>query len=122
MKKILIIEDETVLIKILEEKLVAEKLKVLKAKNGKEGLATALAEKPDLILLDIVMPVMDGIAMLKKLRKDPWGETAKVIILTNLINDETISKSEKLNVSNYLIKSDWKLVDLVDKVKKQLKN
>lgn len=116
MKKILIVEDEQDLIEIIDEKFTREGFTVLKAGDGVEGLKVSLKEHPDLILLDIVMPRMDGLTMLKKLRQDSWGKTAEVILLTNL------SPTEKSPTdTEYLIKSDWKLQDIVDKVKKKLK-
>ena len=84
-KKILIVEDDEPIIFSLSKKLELFKtVKVLCARNGEEGLSMALVEKPDLILLDIVMPEMDGIEMLRRLRKNDWGKTVKVIILSNL--------------------------------------
>ena len=83
-KSILIVEDELSLQKVLTEKLSHEGYLIIQASNGQEGLDSALREKPDLILLDILMPVMDGSAMLEKLRADEWGKKAKVIIIINL--------------------------------------
>lgn len=74
MKKILIVEDEESLLKTLGEKFTLEGFEVVKAQNGVEGLRVALQEHPDLILLDIVMPVMGGMEMLGKLRQDDWGK------------------------------------------------
>lgn len=120
-KTILIIEDEDMLLNALRDKLMQEKgIAVLEAKNGKEGLEIALREHPDLILLDIVMPVMDGITMLKKMRVDAWGKNAKVIILTNLSNDEKVIMDLVQGSYDYLIKSDWKIKDLIRTVKKRL--
>ena len=79
MKKVLVVEDERTLRDALVKKLSKEEFTVLSAKDGKEGLDTALAEHPDLILLDILMPKMNGIEVLQKLREDEWGAKAKVI-------------------------------------------
>lgn len=123
-KKILIvevIEDDKPLLSVLTERFNAEGFKVISAITGEEGLDLALKNKPDLILLDIVMPKMDGLTMLKKLRQDPWGKKAKVILLTNLSADENITKAvTELEPTYYLIKTDWKMDDIVERVKKTL--
>ena len=119
-KKILIIEDERSLREALRDKLTREGFSTLEAKNGEEGLDVALREHPELILLDIVMPVMDGMTMLKKLREDAWGKNVKIIILTNLSDIEKIADSVKNEVYDYLVKTDWKLEDVVTKVRERL--
>src|SRR3989344_8460028 len=86
-KKLLIVEiveDEAALSNALCDKFEREHFEVLKAKNGEEGLSIALRERPDIILLDIMLPVMDGITMLHKLREDEWGKKAHVVVLTNV--------------------------------------
>ena len=117
---ILIIEDEASLQAALRDKFQGEGFTVHVAKNGDEGLEFAQKRKPDIILLDLVMPVLDGIAMLKKLREDEWGKTASVIALTNLSGKEELDKAIEGGVYDYLIKSDWKLEDVVAKVKEKL--
>lgn len=118
-KKILIIDDETDLLQVLTDTLTSEGFSVLGAKNGEEGLALALKEHPDLILLDIIMPVMDGMTMLYELRKDPWGNSVPVILLTNLSDAERVAEALRLRVYDFLVKSDWKLKDLVTKIKEK---
>jgi len=121
MKKILIIEDEQTLLKALESKLSKEKYEILKAIDGKEGAEMALKEHPDLILLDIIMPVVDGMKVLEKLRKDEWGKKVPVImILTNLDEEKTIEQAKEYDVHDYLVKTNWKLEDIVEKVKAKL--
>jgi len=120
MKSILVVEDELSLQKVLRDKLTREGFSVLEAKDGKEGLETALLEHPDLILLDIIMPVMDGMTMLSLLRKDDWGKNANVILLTNLSEAEKVAASHAKGVYDYLVKSDWKLADVVKKVRERL--
>lgn len=119
-KKILVIEDEAPLLQVLIDKITSEGFSVLGAKNGEEGLELALKEHPDLILLDIIMPVMDGMSMLYELRKDPWGNSVPVILLTNLSDAERVAEALRLKVYDFLVKSDWKLEDLVKKVKEKL--
>lgn len=122
-KTILIIEDEASQRKALAEKFTREGFMVLEAKDGVQGLAVALEAQPDLILLDIVMPKMDGMTMLKKLRKkSAWGKTVPVILLTNLSADsEEINKGIAENEpAYYLVKSDWSIGDVVAKVRERL--
>lgn len=120
MAKVLIVEDELILLQALTEKLKAEHFEVVGARNGQEGLDKALAEHPDLILLDIVMPVMDGMTMLTKVRTDDWGKNVPVIILTNLSGGEQVSDALGKGVYDYLVKSDWTLDELAQKIKERL--
>jgi two-component system response regulator PrrA len=120
-KTILIVEDELPMLKALSDKFSLEGFDILEAKDGAEGLKTATEKKPDLIVLDIFMPVMDGKTMFEKLRADEWGKTVPVIILTNLNpDDKTLDELMKNGPSYYFIKSKWKLEELVAKVKKEL--
>jgi len=119
-KTILIIEDELPLSKALQIKLTNSKFRVILANNGKVGLSQALTQHPDLILLDLVMPVMDGITMLKKLRNDDWGKKVPVIILTNLSVEEKMIKAEEYGVENYVIKAESSLGNLVRIIHKKL--
>lgn len=120
-KKILAVEDEPSLLGALQNKLTQEGFEFVEAKNGQVGLEKALQGKPDLILLDIIMPVMDGLTMLKKLREDDWGKTVPVIILTNLSDDEKVMEAVKQGSYDYLIKSNWSINEVIDKVKEKLK-
>jgi len=122
-QKILAIEDDFSLLNVLRDKFESEGYKFVQARDGEEGLAIALAEKPDLILLDILMPKMDGITMMKKLREEnEWGKNVPVILLTNLAAD-----SEKIHQAiadnepaYYLVKSNWTINELIDKVRERL--
>jgi|APSaa5957512576_1039674.scaffolds.fasta_scaffold172040_2 two-component system, OmpR family, alkaline phosphatase synthesis response regulator PhoP len=120
-KVLLIVEDDLALAKALVGKFSSENFDLLEAKNGQEGLEMALSKKPDLILLDIVMPRMDGISMLKELRQDDWGKDVPVIILSNLADAQNKPEIIQENVVDYLIKTDWSLEDIVKKVKDTLK-
>ncbi len=117
---ILVVEDEKALREVLIDKFTREGMKVVAAKDGEEGLKMAKELHPDLILLDIVMPRMDGIAVLDKLREDKWGKTAKVVFLTNLDDTNRVSRAMQNDAFEYLIKSDWKLEEVVKKVKKKI--
>lgn len=118
---LLVVEDDLALMKALVGKFSREGFEILEAKNGKEGLDMALKNKPALILLDIVMPVMDGITMLKNLREDEKGKDIPVIILTNLADAEYNPGLVGKDVLDYLVKTDWTLEDIVKKVEERLK-
>ncbi|MDD4996048.1 MAG: response regulator [Patescibacteria group bacterium] len=119
-KKILIVEDEISLRQALFDKFTRENFQALEAKNGEEGLEVALKERPDIILLDIIMPKVDGLTMLKSLRRDEWGKDVPVIILTNLNDAENVFHAVENNVYDFLVKSDWRLNELVERVKNKL--
>lgn len=124
-KKILVIEmveDETSVMNVLHDKFAIEGFRILEAKNGKEGLEIALSEHPDIILLDILMPIMDGLTMMKKLRQtNEWGKNVPIIILTNLSpNDEINQAIVENEPAYYLVKSDLTMNELVGKIKDRL--
>lgn len=121
--KILIVEDEDLIRKAYADELADDGFTVLKAKNGEEGLEIALGQQPQLILLDILMPVMDGLTMMGKLRQaNAYGKAVPIILLTNLsAGEEKIMESiTKNEPAYYLIKSDWNLSDVVEKIKERL--
>lgn len=118
--KILIVDDESSIVETFKEKLLLEKFDVISASDGKEGLEKALKEHPDLILLDLLMPLIDGLSMLKELRKDNWGKDVAVIILTNLDDNKKVAEIVKEGTYDYLIKTDWEINDIVEKIKQKL--
>jgi len=120
LKKILIIEDEKTLLEVLSSKFRKANFEVLEAQNGEEGLEKALKHHPDLILLDIVMPKMDGMEVLEKLRQDAWGRDVSVILLTNIADTDQVANATKYQVYDYLIKTNWKIEDVVNLVKEKL--
>jgi len=122
-KKILIVEDEEAVQKAISEAFVNQEFTMLTAKDGEEGLSVSLKEHPDLILLDILMPKMDGMIMLQKLRLDEWGKTVPVIILTNVSpnSSSVINSVLQTAPAYYFVKSDVKLEGIVSKVKEVLK-
>jgi len=122
-KTILVVEDEKSLRDAVVDVLRAKNFPVLEAKNGVEGVDLALSRHPDLILLDLLMPEMDGMTALKKIRQDAWGANVPVIILTNLgaTNEHLIEDMVAQKPLHYLIKSDWKIHDVVDKIEEVLK-
>jgi len=118
MKTILIIEDEKAYLKLLSDQLTGKGYNIIIAKDGKEGLEKAKKENPDLILLDIILPVMDGLVMLDLLRKQELGNKTKVIMLTNLEpTDRIVEKIMIGQPSYYFVKSDIQFNDLLEKIK-----
>lgn len=125
-KKILIVEiveDETILRHTLKEKFEKEDFEALTANDGEEGLKIALAQHPDLILLDILLPKMDGFDMLRKVREDDWGKNVPVIVLTNVDDANRVAEGLKIDFAgsyDYLVKSDHTLDEIIGKVKDRL--
>lgn len=119
-KIILVAENDRAMLRVLVDRFAEERVSVLGVKNGEEGLKQSLGKHPDLILLDLKMPKMNGLTMLEKLRADKWGKDVPVIVLTNLSDTGTIAKVLKIGVYDFLIKTDWKLKDVVKKVKEKL--
>jgi len=116
-KKILIVDDENMILEPLSEKFKDEGFEVETASDGEEGLKKALEFIPDLILLDVVMPRMNGLQMLEKLRAEEKGKNIKVIVFTNVNEVEKVEDAAKSGASEYLVKVEWSLEDLVKKVK-----
>ncbi len=119
-KSILIVEDEVSLLQALVDVFTLEGFHVLSAANGAEGVEIAKQKHPDLILLDIVMPRLDGLGVLKKLREDSWGKTVPVIMLTNLSDYKSVADALKHGVHDFLVKSNWEIDKVVKLVKRKL--
>lgn len=122
-KTISIVEDEATIRRVLRDVLQQQNFSVLEAKNGIEGVTQVLKYHPDLVLLDLLMPEMNGMVALEKIRKDTWGAKVPVIILTNLSanSEELVQAMVREQPVCYLIKSDWKIHDVVKKIKEVLK-
>lgn len=120
MKKILIIEDDTVLSSTLADNLSREGFEITQAYDGEQGLASALRIKPDLVLLDILLPKMDGLTMLNTLRKDSWGKNVPVIILSNLSKPSDVATAVDEGIREYLVKVDWKIEDVIKRIRETL--
>jgi len=121
--KILYVEDDLALREALTEKLKKVGFNIISATNGKEGLEKAISEQPDLILLDILMPIMSGLTMLEKLRQsNDYGRKVPVILLTVLSADteDIIKNIAKTEPIYYLVKSDISLDQVVDKIRENL--
>ena len=121
MKKILFIEDEPTLQKTIGEVLSQEGFSVLEALDGEEGILTAKREKPDLILLDLILPKKNGFEVLAELKKDPETANIKIIVLTNLEGSEEVERALELGATNYLVKANYELEEIVTKIKELLK-
>lgn len=119
-KKILIIEDEEALIDIYSLRFEKDGYQVITASNGKEGIELAKKEQPNLILLDVIMPEMDGYTVLKKLKADPKTKKLRVVFLSNLGQDDEIKQGLKMGAEDYIIKSSLTPSSLVKRVKKFL--
>jgi CheY-like chemotaxis protein len=121
MARILIIEDEESQRKILHDSLVQKGFTILEAKDGIEGMKVALSEYPDLIILDVRMPKMDGMAMMHQLREDSWGKEVPIIILTNYdISDAQLMQVITDKPSYYLLKADSPLEKILEKIEELL--
>lgn len=117
---ILIVEDEDSLLSALTTEFTSAGFHVLTAGDGEEGLRVALAEKPALILADVLMPKMDGIQMLHALREDPYGKDVPVVVLTNVHDTAAMVQALEHHAFDYLVKSDYTPGEIVAKVKKRL--
>lgn len=120
MSKILLVEDDTNLREIYSARFMAEAYDVITASDGEEALATAVRERPDLIILDVMMPKISGFDVLDILRSTPETKETKVIMMTALSQDTDKQRGESLGVNQYLIKSQVTLEDVVNAAKQQL--
>lgn len=115
--KVLVVEDEADIREAMAEAIAEDGFTVSTAENGQEGLEKALAEHPDLILLDLKMPIMDGQQVLEKLRADPWGSNCKVIVMTAMDDVDNVASAHQNRLEDYLIKTYTTLDTLVRKVR-----
>ena len=118
--RILIVEDDEPLAEVLSERFDNEGFEVLTANDGVKGLMLALDKQPDVILLDIVMPKLDGLTMLKNLRTYERGKDIRVVVMTNLSDSKEVHEALANGAHDFLVKSDWAMADLVESVRKQL--
>lgn len=119
-KKILVVEDEATLQKALVEVLEQSGYTAISALDGELGFKLATQEVPDLILLDIILPKMDGFEVLKGLKADPKTQNIPVIILTNLGDVSSVQQALELGANSYLVKADFHLDDVIEKVERTL--
>jgi DNA-binding response OmpR family regulator len=119
-KKLLVVEDDVHVMKVLMTRLSDEGFTVLGATTGEEGLQMALSEHPSLILMDIILPKMNGVEVVERLRKDDWGRTARVMVVSNLTDEASMQKMQDLNVIGYVVKTDLSIEKLIEKVKQEV--
>jgi len=120
MKTILFVEDEFTLQKTLGEVLTKEGYQVISALDGEIGLRMAKEKKPDLILLDLILPKMNGFEVLKKIKEDGEIKDIPIIVLTNLEGMEDIQKALELGAATYLVKANYGLEEVLEKIKKTI--
>ncbi|OGZ07583.1 MAG: hypothetical protein A2942_03310 [Candidatus Lloydbacteria bacterium RIFCSPLOWO2_01_FULL_50_20] len=118
-KKVLCIEDDAFLLSLISGKLVETGYTVITAASGSSGIAKAKSERPDVILLDIMLPDMGGFEILEKLKGDPASKDIPVIILSNLGGREEIGKAEQLGAASYVIKSNIVPDEIAELVKRE---
>jgi DNA-binding response OmpR family regulator len=116
-KHILLVEDEADIRDAMAEAIIDAGFKVSTAQNGEVGLKMALEQKPDLVLLDIRMPVMGGQEMLQKMRQDPWGKGVKVIVMTAMDDVANVTVAHQSDIDDYLIKTHTSLDELLQKIR-----
>jgi DNA-binding response OmpR family regulator len=121
MAKILIIEDDRFLRELISRKLRNEEYEVIEAVDGEDGLKRAREEKPNLVLLDLILPGIDGFGVLEKLKESPETAQIPVIILSNLGQREEIEKGLKLGAIDYLIKAHFTPGEIIEKIKNILR-
>jgi two-component system phosphate regulon response regulator PhoB len=119
-KKILLVEDDEALASVYVARMQAEGFDVKRVPNGEDALATALEYKPDLILLDAMMPKVSGFDVLDILRNTPETTNIRIIMLTALSQESDLARAKQLGVDEYLVKSQVVIADVVDRIKLQL--
>jgi len=119
-KKVLIIDDEEDLNEVLKEKLARENFQVFVAFNGEDGMRIAFEEQPDIILLDIIMPDMNGLVLLERLQEYRWDNEPKVIMLSALGHEEKKEQALALGAIDYFVKTEVTVEDITQKIKQVL--
>ena len=119
-KKILIIEDEEIVIDLLQRKLIKEGYETSVARDGQEGLKNMKEVKPDLILLDIIMPKMGGFEVMEEMAKDKELKKIPVIVISNSGQPVELDRAQKLGAKDWLIKTEFDPQEVIDKVKKHI--
>jgi len=120
-KKILIIEDDKFLRELISQKLLKEGYDIAEAIDGEDGVRRVKSEQPDLVLLDLILPGIDGFEVLTKVKEDPAIASIPVIILSNLGQKEDVERGLKLGAADYLIKAHFTPGEIIDKIKNTIK-
>jgi DNA-binding response OmpR family regulator len=113
--KILVVDDEPNIVQTLQDRLEMNEYEVVTAGNGREGLQKFEQERPDVILLDVIMPIMDGHEMLEMLRKQPGGQDVSVIMLTARSQTQDIARANACGIDDYIVKP-FDLSELLEKI------
>ncbi len=113
--KILVVDDEPNIVQTLQDRLEMNEYEVVTAGNGREGLEKFEQEQPDVILLDVIMPIMDGHEMLEVLRKRPTGQSVSVIMLTARSQTQDIARANACGIDDYIVKP-FDLSELLEKI------
>lgn len=119
-KKVLIVEDEEAVRRLIKAELEKRDFIVIEADNGETATQLAFQERPDLIMLDVIMPKMHGIEALQKLKEDSWGKSVPVILLTNFADDPAVQAAVTSGRASLLNKSETKLEDIIRMVEDRL--
>lgn len=119
-KKVLIVEDEKILLDLLEKKLIKEGYEVFTAQDGEKGLKLIREKKPDLILLDIIMPKIGGFEVMEIMAKEPELKKIPIIIISNSGQPVEIERAQKLGAKDWLIKTEFDPQEVIEKVIKQI--
>jgi len=119
-KKILFVEDEEIIIDLLQRKLANEGYEITVARNGLDGLEKMRKIKPDLVLLDIIMPKLGGFGVMEEMRKDPELKNTPVIIISNSGQPVELNQAQELGAKDWLIKTEFDPQEVLDKVAKQI--
>ena len=120
MKKVLLVEDDDALASVYMTRFQAEGFDTKRVPNGEDALAAAMAYRPDIILLDVMMPKVSGFDVLDILRNTPETSNMKIVMLTALSQDSDRQRAEELGVDDYLVKSQVVIADVVERVKNHL--
>lgn len=120
LKRILLVEDDDALASVYLVRLQAENFDVRRVANGEDALAAAISYKPDLVLLDVMMPKVSGFDVLDILRNTPETANLKIIILTALSQEADKQRALSLGVDDYLVKSQVVITDVIERIKKLL--
>lgn len=120
-KKVLIVEDDNMICTMYKTKLEQDGFSVLLADNGSKGLEVAMSEVPDIIMLDVIIPQLDGFSVLEKIKEDEKTKNIPVIMLTNLGTTEDQKKGKEMGAVDYLVKAKFTPSQVSEKVKEYLK-
>jgi two-component system, OmpR family, response regulator VicR len=115
--KVLIVEDEDILARVLKEKLEKANFSIKISSDGEEALSDIKSFKPNIILLDLMLPKKDGFEVIKEMKEDITSKRIPIIIISNLGDDESVKKGLKLGAVDYFVKSEHPINEIVDKVK-----